>query len=90
MLCSQLKEWSHSLSFRPALELFNQTLSIELLGQINFSTKEVFFKPKLSYDIADDLTVTTGAQIYNGPDDTLYGLMEESNSALFVEVKTSF
>ncbi len=90
LLSGQLKEWTHAISFRPAWKLYHETLSLELLGQINLSTEETFLKPKLSYDITDDLTLSAGAQIYHGPDDTLFGLLDECNSAGFIELRISF
>jgi len=90
MLCGQLKKWSNAISFRPALKCFHETLNLELLGQINFSTEEIFLKLKISYDLADDLTIVTGAQIFYGPKDTLLGSLDESNSAIFIELNASF
>ena len=90
LLSGQLKEWIHASSFRLAWNLCHETLSLELLGQINLSTEETFLKPKLSYDLTDDLTLSAGAQIYLGPDNTLFGLLDENNSAGFIELKASF
>lgn len=90
LLSGQLKEWTYAISFRPAWKLHHETLSLELLGQINLSTEETFLKLKLSYDITDDLTLSAGAQIYHGPDDTLSGLMDENNSAGFIELRAAF
>jgi hypothetical protein len=90
ILSGQLKEWSHAVSFRPVFKCFHQTLHIELLGYINFSTNELFLLPKLRYSIADDLNITVGVQLYDGNDDTLFGLLDESNSAGFIELLTSF
>jgi len=90
MLTGQLEEWMHAISFHPVLKLYHETLSLQLLGQINFSTEEFFLKPKISYDIADDLTLTAGAQIYDGPDDTLFGMLDDGSSAGFIELKASF
>jgi hypothetical protein len=90
LLSGQLKEWIHAISFRLAWNLCHETLSLELLGQINLSTEETFLKPKLSYDLTDDLTLSAGAQIYHGPDNTLFGLLDKNNSAGFIELKASF
>jgi hypothetical protein len=90
ILSGQLKKWTHAISFRLAWKLYHETLSLEILGQINLSTKEAFFKPKLSYELADNLALTMGVQIYHGPDDTLFGLLDKINSAGFIELKASF
>jgi hypothetical protein len=67
-----------------------ETLNLELSGLYNFTTGEFFIKPKVTYDIADALTFTLGGELYTGPDETLYGTIDESLSAIFIELKTSF
>ncbi len=90
MIASQQNEISHSISFRPAWTLLHETLDIEMLGLYNITTEELFMRPKLSYEITDDLTVTVGGDIYTGPNETLFGIIDEQLSALFIELKTSF
>jgi hypothetical protein len=90
LFSSQLDEISHAVSFRPAWTLMYETLNLELLGLYNFTTKEFFIKPKVTYDITDALTFTLGGELYTGSDETLYGTIDESLSAIFIELKTSF
>jgi len=90
MIASQQEEISHSISFRPAWTLLHETLDIEILGLYNITTEEFLMRPKTSYDIADDLTVTIGGEIYIGPDDTLYDSIGEQLGGIFIELKTSF
>lgn len=86
----QQNEISHSVSFRPAWKLLHETLNLELLGMYNFTTEELFLRPKVSYNIADALTVTAGGEIYSGEEDTLFGMVDSWLSALYVELKSSF
>ena len=81
---------SHSLSCRAAWELMNELLSIEVFGLVNFTSNETLFRPKMTYDIADALTFSLGAELYSGPDDTLFGLVDSTLSAVFMELKASF
>lgn len=90
MLSGQLEESTHSLSFRPAWNLLHDTLFLEVRARINLSTRESFFSPLLRCNPADNLKVSVGAQIYRGPDQTLFGLFEKRLSAGFIEVKASF
>jgi hypothetical protein len=90
MLSGQLEERTHSLSFRPAWTLLHDTLSLELRARINLSTRESFFGPLLRCDLADNLKLSAGAQLYRGPEGTLFGLLEKSLSAAFIEIKASF
>ena len=90
MFSSQLDEMSHAISFRPAWKLMYETLVLEMSGLVNFTTEELLIKPKVSYDIADALSLTAGGEFYTGPDETLYDTIDETLSAVFVELKTSF
>jgi hypothetical protein len=86
----QQYELSHSLSCRAGLELVNELLTVEVFGMANFTTDEILFRPKLTYDITDAFSFTLGAELYSGPDDTLFGLVDSTLSAAFVELKASF
>jgi hypothetical protein len=90
LIASQQYELSHSFSGRAAWELMNELLSIEVFGQVNFTSKESLVRPKMTYDIADALTFVLGAELYSGPDDTLFDLVDSVLSAIFVELKASF
>lgn len=82
--------WNHSVSVRPALSLLHETLNVELLGLCQFSTKEYFFQPKVRYAIADAVTLAMGGQLFYGPDDRLFGILEKTKNAVFTELKVSF
>jgi hypothetical protein len=90
LIAFQQYELSHSLSFRAAWELMNDLLTIEVFGLMNFTTDEAMLRPKMTYDISDALTFTLGAELYSGPDDTLFGLVDSTLDAAFVELKASF
>lgn len=87
---TQHERWNHSVSVRPALSLFHETLNVELLGLCQFSTKEYFFQPKVRYAIADAVTLTVGGQLFYGPDDRLFGILEKTKNSVFTELKVSF
>lgn len=90
MLFSQLEEWNHSVSIRPAVNLMHETLKCEMLGLVNFSTEEWFLMPKVTYTISDALTLCIGAQLFGGNNNTLYGFIKDSKNAGFIELKLSF
>jgi len=90
MLFGQQDEYSHAAMARIQLLALQETLSVELLGMYNFTTYESMVRPMVAYDIADALEVSCGAEIYRGPDDTLNGIIDESQSAIFLEMKASF
>ena len=90
ILFGQHEHWNHSISVRPTLSLLHETLKLELLGLFQFSTKEYFLQPKIRYDIADAVTFTVGGQLFYGPDDRLFGILQKTKNALFAELKVSF
>ncbi len=90
LISSQQNEWSHAVSFRPALNLAHETLSLEVAGLYNFTTEELLLRPKMSYDLADALVLTIGGDIYAGPAETLFGVVDEALSAGFIELKAAF
>ncbi len=90
MLFAQQEAWNHSVSIRPSVNLFHETLTCEMLGLTNFSTEECFLMPKATYTISDALEFCVGTQLFFGPGDTLYGFIEDSRNAGFAELKISF
>jgi hypothetical protein len=90
MIAGQLERFQHSATLRVEWKLLQETLRLEVLGMVNFSTEELMARPKIGYDIADALTVLVGGEIYSGPDETLFGMIETTYSAGYVELKASF
>lgn len=86
----QQDEISHSISFRGAWKLLHETLDLELSGLYNITTEELLLRSKVSYDIADALTLTAGLERYSGASDTLFGMLDNHLNALYIELKTSF
>lgn len=87
---TQHERWNHSVSIRPSLSLLHETLHLECLGLCKFSTKEYFLQPKLHYAIVDAVTLMVGGQLFYGPDDRLFGVLEKTKNAVFTELKVSF
>jgi hypothetical protein len=90
MIAQQQYEVSHSLSGRISYSMLFETLMLDIFSMVNFSTDEVLFRPKCSYELTDALELSVGAEYYSGPDETLYGMFGDVLSALFVELKVSF
>ena len=90
VLFSQTEKITHSVTCLIGRKLLHETLNLELSGLYNITTKEFIIKPRAAYDIADALSVAMGVEKYGGPEDTLYGSMDSSMSALFLDLKISF
>ena len=72
------------------MTLFHEIMNVEILKYYNFTTKEQLFRPVISYDLSDAFTLMIGGEFYAGPENTLFGTIDESLSSIFVELKTSF
>ncbi|TAJ11915.1 hypothetical protein DMA11_14950 [Marinilabiliaceae bacterium JC017] len=90
LLFAQTDEITHSVSLRPAANLLHETLSIEMLSLANCTTEEFYFKPLVEYQVSDNIALNVGAQLYYGPDATMFGLLEKQINAGFAEVKINF
>jgi hypothetical protein len=90
MIASQQHEVSHTVSCRLCRTLMHQLLDIEILSMLNFTTRELMLHPRLTYDIADGLTITLGGEWYSGPRDTLYSRIDVHLSSIYTELKISF
>ncbi|GAB4296724.1 MAG: hypothetical protein Kow0090_11880 [Myxococcota bacterium] len=90
MISGQLKEVQHSISARVGWTMLYETLDFELAGMWNITTEEWMVRPMIVYDINDALNFSVGGELYIGPDETLFGLVDEMISAGFMELKFSF
>ena len=86
----QSREVLHSVSVRPALNLFYDNLTIDCFGLYNISTEEFMIRPQLSYKIADAMKLSVGGEYFNGNPETLYKLISPIFNSVFVELKMSF
>ncbi|MBN1608210.1 MAG: hypothetical protein JW940_16380 [Polyangiaceae bacterium] len=90
ILFSQTEGVQHLVSGRIEWLTLHETLSLQATGLYNFTTKEWLAYPKLAYHINDQVSTTVGGEIYAGPDDTLFGQIDESLTAGYAELKCSF
>ncbi len=90
LLFSQQYETSHALSLRAAKMFWHDTLDLELMGYVNLTSQEVLLKPKLTYSITDAFSLIIGGEWYQGPEDSLFDLVDPYLSAIFGELRLSF
>lgn len=69
-------------------DFMRETLKIELMCYINHNTQDSLYRPKLSYNIVDNVTVQVGASIFEG-DEGPYGRYDKNDNA-FASIKLSF
>ncbi len=90
ILFSQLRRVQHLASLRVEWKLLHETLSLSALGLVNFSTWEYLINPKVAYRITDRMHVAAGGEVYVGPTNTLFGWIDETLSAGYLELRFSF
>jgi hypothetical protein len=89
-LYSQRHEVQHLATLRIEWLLLHDTLSLSALGMMNFTTEEALLFPKLMYKMSDALSTSIGAELYSGPERTLFGLIEAELSAGYAELRYAF
>ena len=86
----QTEEIIHGFTLRPALSLFHETMSVEALCLATWTTDEYYIRPKIIWQVADDFACSAGADLYIGPDQSLFGLIDRTLNSFFAELKISF
>ncbi len=86
----QLEKLQHSATLRVQWTTLHDTLSLEAMGYFNFSTQELLARAQLAYHITDSMKAVVGGELYMGPDNTLFDLIEENISAGYLELRVSF
>ena len=90
MIHGQTQEIQHGVSLRLSYTTLHDTLTFIVFGMANLSTEEIVVYPKVQYTLTDAMTLSVGAELYFGPEDTLFGLIDETLSAGYAEMKVSF
>jgi len=90
IIFNQKYQFQTLASLRVEWKTLQERLSISALGLVNFNTSEWALFPKVSYRITGGLTGSVGAEIYMGPDDTLFGMIEDDLTAGYAELRLSF
>jgi hypothetical protein len=68
----------------------HDTLSLSALAIVNVTTHEWLVTPRIGYRVDDALAIYLGAQIFHGPHDTLFGLIDAELSAGYAELRYIF
>jgi hypothetical protein len=90
ILFSQTAQIQHLGTLRFEWLGAHDTLSISSLCMYNFTTREWVVTPRIGYHLSDALMAYAGAQIFHGPTDTLFGLIDAQLSAGYVELRYTF
>jgi Protein of unknown function (DUF1302) len=90
ILFSQTARVQHIATLRFEWLALHEALSISSLCLYNFTTQEWLITPRIGWKLTDAMTAFIGAQVFAGPNDTLFGLIDQNLSAGYVELRFSF
>ncbi|HVV50654.1 MAG TPA: DUF1302 family protein, partial [Polyangia bacterium] len=90
ILFSQTARVQHLGTLRFEWLALHETLSISSLCLFNFTTHEWLVTPRIAYRLSDAMTAYVGAQVFHGPPDTLFGIVDAELSSGYVELRYTF
>jgi hypothetical protein len=90
ILFNQTAKVQHVATLRLEWLLAHETLSLSALGLYNFTTQEWLLTPRIGWKLTDAMTAYVGGQIFAGPNDTLFGLIDQTLSAGYVELRFAY
>jgi hypothetical protein len=90
ILFSQTAQVQHLGTLRFEWLTAHDTLSFSSLCLFNFTTHEWLVTPRLGYHLSDAMIVYLGAQVFHGPTDTLFGLIDAELSSGYAELRYTF
>jgi hypothetical protein len=90
ILFSQTAQLQHLATLRLEWTALHETLSMSALGLVNVTTHEWALMPRIGYKFTDAMIGYIGAQIFRGPNDTLFGLIDDDLTAGYIELRYTF
>jgi hypothetical protein len=90
ILFGQTARVQHIATLRFEWLLAHETLSLSSLCLYNFTTQEWLITPRIGWRTSDAMTIYVGGQVFHGPTDTLFGLVDADLSAGYVELRFTY
>lgn len=87
---NQQKKTNHAASLTVTRSFAYETLSAECTAYYNFTSKELFIRPKLTWKISDTLAAAAGGNYMYGEEKTMFSYSSSILNGAFVELKVSF
>lgn len=82
-------EFRHLITLQIAKLLMNQNLELSFSGYYSPSDADAYLRPKISYNVTDNILLETGANIFIGNEDTTFFGQFEKNTNIFVATRFS-
>ncbi|MDD2491305.1 MAG: hypothetical protein PHV12_03820 [Bacteroidales bacterium] len=86
----QQKKSNHAFAFTARKSFAYDTFTAELTAYYNITSREFLLRPKISWTIADNLSMAAGGHIMTGEKESLYDYSAPVMNGLFLELKASF
>lgn len=86
----QQKKSNHAFALTGRKSFAYDTITAELTAYYNITSREFLLRPKLSWTIADNLSMAIGGHIMTGEKESLYDYSAPVMNGLFLELKASF
>jgi hypothetical protein len=86
----QQEKTNHALALTISKPFAYETWNAEITAYYNFTSKEYFFRPKLSWKISDALTASAGCSFMAGSEKELFDYAGPVLNGAFIELKVSF
>lgn len=87
---NQLKETYHSAALRLEAELMYGRLLPSVLTMYNFTSCDMLIIPEIKIKPADGLVISVGAEIYSGPEGSLYDLVDDFMNGVYLSLRVDF
>jgi hypothetical protein len=86
---NQLESFQQGASLRISNKWLNETLEAEVAAVVNFTRRDYFVRPKISYSFDDHWKGALGANVFHGDSDTFFGLLQD-RSSVFAEMRYNY
>jgi hypothetical protein len=86
----QLDKFYHSAGLKLDTDFAYGKLLPSVFTMYNFTTRDLLVIPEVRYKPADGLTITAGAEIYQGSKGSLYDLVNEFMTSIYMALRVDF
>jgi hypothetical protein len=87
---NQQKRSNHALALTIRKTFAYETITAEMTGYYNITSREYLLRPKVSWKASDNLTLSTGGHYMAGPEESIFDYSGPVMNGIFLELKASF
>lgn len=87
---NQQQEFNHAVMISLNRSFAYELLNFEFSGYYNFTSEEVFARPKINWKITDNLAASFGASLMFGPDNSVFYYSSKVLNGAFLSLKAGF